>query len=128
ACDRGGDRFAHTPPETGVHQKAAQRQRRDQREHPYHFSTVNASGFRDSRCLKSAMTIARPTAASAAATVITKKTMICPSADPIARPKATNVRFTALSMISIERRIVIRFRRTKTPAVPIEKRIAERTR
>ena len=43
------------------------------------------------------ITIARPTAASAAATVITKNTMIWPSAEPSARPKATNVRLTAFS-------------------------------
>ena len=74
------------------------------------------------------MTIASPTAASAAATVMTKKTMICPSAVPSARPKATNVRLTAFSMISIESRIVIRLRRTNTPAAPIANRIADSTR
>ena len=86
---------------------------------------VNESGLSDSRCRNSAMTIARPTAASAAATVITKNTMICPSTEPRARPKATNVRFTAFSMISIDSRIVIRLRRTNTPAVPIVNRIAD---
>ena len=45
------------------------------------------------------MTMASPTAASAAATVMTKNTMIWPSADPSARPNATNVRFTAFNMI-----------------------------
>src|SRR5947199_6704409 len=62
----------------------------------HHFSVVNESGFSDSRCRNNAITIARPTAASAAATVMTKKTMIFPSAAPRARPKATNVRVTAL--------------------------------
>ena len=47
----------------------------------HHFSAVNESGLSDSRWRNSAMTIARPTAASAAATVITKNTMIWPSAD-----------------------------------------------
>src|SRR5258708_36641890 len=46
---------------------------------PYHLSKVNASGLNVSRCRKMAMTSARPTAASAAATVMTKNTMICPS-------------------------------------------------
>ena len=72
--------------------------------------------------------MARPTAASAAATVMTKNTMICPSAVPIDRPKATKLRLTAFSMISIESRIVIRLRRTNTPAVPMANRIAERIR
>ena len=94
----------------------------------YHFNWVNMSGLSDSRCRNSAMTIARPIAASAAATVMTKNTMICPSADPIARPKATNVRFTAFSMISIDSRIVMRLRRTKTPAVPMAKSTADRSR
>src|SRR6185436_9414927 len=74
------------------------------------------------------MTIARPTAASAAATVITKKVMIWPSTVPRERPTATNVRFTALSMISIESSTVIRLRRRNTPAVPIEKRMPDSTR
>src|SRR6185503_7466972 len=67
----------------------------------HHFSAVKESGLSDGRCRNRLITIARPTAASAAATVITKKTMICPSLDPRGRPNATNVRFTAFSMISI---------------------------
>src|ERR1043166_2374192 len=74
------------------------------------------------------MTSARPTAASAAATVITKNTMIWPSTLFRYRPAATNVMFTALSMISIDSRIVITLRRRNTPAVPIEKRIPDKTR
>ena len=74
------------------------------------------------------MTIARPTAASAAATVMTKNTMIWPSAVPSARPNATNVRLTAFSMISIDSRIVIRLRRRNTPAVPMVNRTADSTR
>ena len=46
----------------------------------HHFSSVNDSGFSDSRWRNRLITIARPTAASAAATVITKNTMIWPSA------------------------------------------------
>ena len=48
----------------------------------YHFNIVKASGLSVSRCRKSAMTSARPTAASAAATVMTKNTMIWPSTVP----------------------------------------------
>ena len=47
---------------------------------------------------------------------------------PSDRPNATNVRLTAFSMISIESRTVMRFFRRKTPAVPIENRIAETMR
>ncbi len=48
----------------------------------HHFNDVSESGLSDSRWRKSAMISARPTAASAAATVITKKTMIWPSTSP----------------------------------------------
>ena len=48
----------------------------------HHLSDVNTSGLSDSLCRNSAMTSARPTAASAAATVITKNTMIWPSTEP----------------------------------------------
>src|SRR6185295_7526024 len=47
------------------------------------------------RARKIATMMASPTATSAAATVITKNTMICPCAPPCARPKATNARFAA---------------------------------
>jgi hypothetical protein len=40
----------------------------------------------------------------------------------------TNDRFTALSMISIDSRIVMRFRRRNTPTVPMPKSIADRIR
>src|SRR5262245_24422538 len=71
------------------------------------------------------MTSARPTAASAAATVMTKNKMICPSAVPRYRSTATNVKLTAFSMISIDSRIVIRFRRRKMPAVPMANSTAD---
>ncbi|MNC97702.1 hypothetical protein D3C83_154440 [compost metagenome] len=74
------------------------------------------------------MISARPTAASAAATVITKKVMIWPSTSPRYRPNATKLRLTAFSMISIDSRIVIRLRRRNTPAVPIANRSAETIR
>src|SRR6185436_9526274 len=119
--------LAVAAPAERVQQKPDERKERNEAQH-HHFNSVNESGFSDSRCLNRLMTIARPTAASAAATVMTKNTMIWPSADPSARPKATNVRLTAFSMISIDSRIVIRLRRRNTPAVPIENRIADRTR
>src|SRR3981081_2645488 len=68
--------------------------------------------------------MARPTAASAAATAITKKTKTCP---PIPRvcASATNVRFTALSMSSTHMKITIALRRNSTPATPSVKSTAE---
>src|SRR5438093_6355119 len=59
--------------------------------------------------------MASPTAASAAATAMTKKTNTCPP-----RPRfcasATNVRFTAFSMSSTHMKITIALRRSSTPA------------
>src|SRR5690349_24649332 len=68
--------------------------------------------------------IARPTAASAAATAMTKKTKIWP-ATPRSWERATNVRFTALSISSTHMKITIAFRRNSTPATPIVKSTAE---
>ncbi|MNC98133.1 hypothetical protein D3C83_160020 [compost metagenome] len=72
--------------------------------------------------------IARPTAASAAATVTTKNAMIWPSTVPRKRSTATNARLAALSITSTDSRIVMRFRRRKTPAVPMENSTADRAR
>src|SRR6267378_1201431 len=68
--------------------------------------------------------MARPTAASAAATAMTKKTKTCP---PIPRfcASATNVRFTALSMSSTHMKITIALRRNSTPATPSTNSTAE---
>src|SRR5438477_11958722 len=71
------------------------------------------------------MMIARPTAASAAATVMTKNTNTCP-ATPYACAKATNVRFTALSISSTHMKMMIAFRRMSTPTTPIVNRAAEK--
>src|SRR5581483_8783879 len=70
------------------------------------------------------MTIASPTAASAAATVMTKITNTCPE-NPYSRENATNVRFTALSMSSTHMNTMIALRRTSTPTTPIAKSAAE---
>src|SRR5215831_13357576 len=68
--------------------------------------------------------IARPTAASAAATAITKNTKICP-ATPSRSANATNARLTAFSISSTHMKITIALRRSSTPIVPIAKRAAE---
>src|SRR5579884_3048556 len=71
------------------------------------------------------MMIARPTAASAAATVITKNTNTWP-ATPYACAKATNVRLTALSISSTHMNTMIALRRINTPNTPITNSTAEK--
>src|SRR5215467_6767857 len=73
------------------------------------------------------MMIANPTAASAAATVITKNTNTCP-VDPYACANATNVRFTAFSISSTHMNTMIAFRRINTPKTPIANSTAEKKR
>src|SRR5689334_8673719 len=75
-------------------------------------------------CRKIAMMIASPTAASAAATVMTKTTNTCP-AIPYTLLSATNVRFTAFSMSSTHMKITIALRRVSTPIAPIENSTAD---
>ena len=62
--------------------------------------------------------IASPTATSAAATAITKNTRACPSVVPCRWPKATNARFAAFSMSSIDMKMTSGLRRTRTPSTP----------
>src|SRR5690606_25003823 len=69
------------------------------------------------------ITIARPTAASAAATAITKNTKTWPSM-PTLREIATNARFTAFSISSMHMNRMIALRRNTTPATPRPNRIA----
>src|SRR5690349_19093533 len=71
------------------------------------------------------MMMARPTAASAAATVMTKKTNTCP-ATPYVCANAMNVRFTALSISSTHMKMMIALRRVSTPTTPIVNRTAEK--
>jgi hypothetical protein len=70
------------------------------------------------------MIIANPTAASAAATVITKKTRTCPSNEPSSRDKATNAKLTAFNISSMDMNMISMFRLTKTPKTPMVKRTA----
>src|SRR3954468_21904870 len=73
------------------------------------------------------MMMARPTAASAAATVMTKNTNTWP-ATPYTCAKATKARFTALSISSTHMKMMIAFRRVSTPTTPMTKRTAEKKR
>src|SRR3954467_9019822 len=71
------------------------------------------------------MMIAKPTAASAAATVMTKNTNTCP-ATPYCCANATKVRFTALSINSTHMNTMIALRRISTPNTPITNSKAEK--
>src|SRR6266508_2155603 len=71
--------------------------------------------------------MARPTAASAAATAITKKTNTWP-ATPRRWASATKVRFTALSISSTHMKMTIALRRSSTPATPSVNSTAEMAR
>ena len=72
--------------------------------------------------------MARPTATSAAATAITKKTRTWPSGLPSRWPKATNDRFAAFSISSIDMKMTSGLRRMMTPTTPMEKSTAARAR
>src|SRR4051812_32901086 len=69
--------------------------------------------------------MARPTAASAAATVMTKNTNTWP-ATPYVWANATKERFTALSISSTHMKMMIAFRRVSTPTTPIANSTAEK--
>src|SRR3954466_12649395 len=71
------------------------------------------------------MMMASPTAASAAATVMTKKTNTCP-ATPYCWANAMKVRLTALSISSTHMKMMIAFRRVSTPTTPIVNSTAEK--
>src|ERR1019366_1077560 len=72
--------------------------------------------------------IARPTAASAAATTMTKKTNTCPCNWPSARLKVTNARLTALSISSMDMKIVMMVRLKTNPPTPSPNKTALSTR
>src|SRR3954470_18468593 len=71
------------------------------------------------------MMIARPTAASAAATVMTKNTNTCPPT-PYACANATKLRLTALSISSTHMNTMMALRRISTPNTPITNSTAEK--
>src|SRR5689334_15117269 len=73
------------------------------------------------------MMIASPTAASAAATVITKNTNTCP-VTPYACANATKLRLTAFSISSTHMNTMIALRRISTPNTPITNSTAEKKR
>src|SRR4029077_18744625 len=97
-------RAGHAWPDEDVKQHPEGGQRHDpaeQRRLDHHRSVASSSALVVSRLRNMARMIASPTAASAAATVITKNTITWPSSEPRLRAIATKARFTAFSMISI---------------------------
>src|SRR2546421_570052 len=94
----------------------------------YSFNVLASSTSNDSRLRKTAMMIPKPTAASAAATVITMKTNYCPDKSRKKLENATNVRFTAFSINSMHMNIEMTLRLTITPTTPIVKSTAESAR
>jgi len=74
--------------------------------------------------------MAKPTAASAAATIMTKMAKTCPvsSKGTTYREKATMAMLTPTSMISMDIRITMALRFAKAPYRPIEKRMADNMR
>ena len=77
-----------------------------------------------------AMTIARPTVASAAAAAMTMSAMTDAStlSDVENAPNAMIERLTALSISSIDISIEIAFRRARNPKLPIANRTPDRIR
>ena len=81
--------------------------------------------------------IANPTLTSAAATTMMKKTNICASLAKVGSAfaagliacifeKASNKRFTALSINSTHMKIIIALRRTNTPMIPMVNKVSAR--
>src|SRR5579872_3908969 len=92
------------------------------------LSRLTRSTFSVSRVRKTAMMMARPTAASAAATTITKNTNTCPLSWCQWLAKATKLRFTPLSINSMAMKMVMMFRFSRNAETPRQNRIALRTR
>src|SRR5258707_14853304 len=117
-------------PEEQIEQDAERRENQDQRErwkfnrHRYHRIRLNSSAWTVARLRKVEMMMPRPTAASAAATVMTKKAITCPSIEPSRLPSEMKMRLTAFSISSIGMYITRMLRRMTTPATPIAKIIA----
>ena len=80
------------------------------------------------RFLYRATNKAKPTATSAAATVIIKNTKILPSKFKAVREKLTRARFIPFNINSKDIKTSKRFLRRRTPKKPIENKINDRTR
>src|ERR1019366_6505046 len=92
------------------------------------FRELISSMFRVSRFLNTVRMMARPTAASAAATTITKNVKMCPATCLCWLEKATKLRLTAFSINSMHMKTVMMLRRKRKPATPSAKMMALRMR
>src|SRR6266480_1442044 len=100
---------------------ADQRQQRNQPEmqvRGHSLSRFTRSTSKVSRVRYTAMMMASPTAASAAATTITKKTKTCPLSACQCAAKATNDKLTPLSINSMDMKMVMIFRLIRNPVTP----------
>src|SRR5574343_262668 len=93
-------------------------------DYPFKFFKLSISI--DPKLRNTETKMANPTATSAAATAIEKNTNTCPSASWWYVEKATNNKFTAFNMISIDMKTMMAFRRYNTPNTPIQNRITDR--
>src|SRR5258708_25619211 len=116
-----------------IDRRAQQRQQRDNPQKLEHracrhqsFSRSTRSTFSVCRLRAINMKIPSPTAASAAATTITKSTKTCPSSLPNAWLNATNARLTAFSISSMLIKIVMMLRLKTNANTPIPNKIALR--
>src|SRR5215813_7557362 len=127
--DQGNQTLRQPFSQNAVENGAEERQHGNQPEqfqwiHLHHFNKLLRSTFNDSRFRNIAITKARPTAASAAATTRTKKTKIWPLIWPCWLENATKVRFTAFNMISTDNSSAMMFRLMKNPSTPIRNKTA----
>src|ERR1700674_1021492 len=130
ADDRGHDP-RQSPASAGEQDRAGGRQQEDQQRllaggHP--FSSLRSSTSSTSRTRKMSTRIARPTTASAAATVMAINAKSWPSMFCSCLENATRVRLTAFNINSMQMRMTSGLRRTSTPTVPSVKRIAASSR
>jgi hypothetical protein len=95
---------------------------------PYHFKIFISSIFSVGLFLNNAIIIAKPTAASAAATAMTKKTNNCPTGFPLNDENVTKLKLAELSISSIDIKTIIALRRVSTPATPTTNMTALRIR
>lgn len=87
--------------------------------HFYHFNLFNTLISDDFVFLYTIINIAKPTATSAAATAIIKNTKTCPLLSDKKLENATNSKFTAFNINSIDIKIIMALRLKSTPKTPI---------
>src|SRR5205085_10715760 len=94
----------------------------------YHFIRSISLMFMVSLFLNIAITIPRPTAASAAATVMTKMAKTCPVTCCKRLENAIRLMLTAFIINSIDIKMIMMFRRVRTPITPMVNNAAANNR